>query len=102
MAPRSVAVFEDLGVQQAPNSALCAYLNKLLWILTGNFARPGGQHLHSWFGRCSAGTLPEPEIWAAANGVFDLPPAIDQNAPAFQSAIKRCIRNGMLLSLNQS
>ena len=45
----SVAVFEDLGVQQAPNSTLCSYLNKLLWILTGNFAKPGGQHLHSTF-----------------------------------------------------
>ena len=31
-----------------PNSTLCSYLNKLLWILTGNFAKPGGQHLHSW------------------------------------------------------
>lgn len=46
----SVAVFEDLGVQQSPNSTLCSYLNKLLWILTGNFAKKGGQHLHSMFG----------------------------------------------------
>ena len=45
----SVAVFEDLGIQQAPNSTLCSYLNKLLWILTGNFAKHGGQHLHSSF-----------------------------------------------------
>jgi formate dehydrogenase len=45
----SVAVFEDLGVQQAPNSTLCSYLNKLLWILTGSFAKRGGQHLHSAF-----------------------------------------------------
>ena len=45
----SVSVFEDLGVQQAPNSTLCSYLNKLLWLLTGNFAKPGSQHLHSWF-----------------------------------------------------
>jgi len=42
--------------------------------------------------------MPDP----AANGVFNLPPAINQNAPAFQSAIKRCIPNGMNLSLNQS
>ena len=46
-AAASVAVFEDLGVQQAPNSTLCSYLNKLLWILTGNFGKKGGQHLHS-------------------------------------------------------
>lgn len=45
----SVAVFEDLGVQQSPNSTLCSYLNKLLWILTGNFAKRGAQHLHSTF-----------------------------------------------------
>ena len=47
----SVAVFEDLGVQQAPNSTLSSYLNKLLWILTGNFAKPGTQHLHSSLGQ---------------------------------------------------
>jgi anaerobic selenocysteine-containing dehydrogenase len=46
----SVAVFEDLGIQQGPNSTLCSYLNKLLWILTGNFAKKGGQHLHSALG----------------------------------------------------
>nr|PZN25500.1 MAG: molybdopterin oxidoreductase [Mycolicibacterium hassiacum] len=46
----SVSVFEDLGVQQGPNSTLCSYLDKLLWILTGNFAKRGGQHLHSTFG----------------------------------------------------
>ena len=48
-AAASVAVFEDLGIQQAPNSTLCSYLNKLLWILTGNFAKKGSQHLHSSF-----------------------------------------------------
>jgi anaerobic selenocysteine-containing dehydrogenase len=48
-AAESAAVFEDLGIQQGPNSTLCSYLNKLLWILTGNFARPGTQHLHSQF-----------------------------------------------------
>ncbi|QLL07872.1 molybdopterin-dependent oxidoreductase [Mycobacterium vicinigordonae] len=48
-AAGSVSVFEDLGVQQAPNSTVCSYLNKLLWILTGNFAKKGAQHLHSSF-----------------------------------------------------
>lgn len=48
-AADSAAVFEDLGVQQSPNSTLCSYLNKMLWILTGNFAKRGGQHLHSSF-----------------------------------------------------
>jgi anaerobic selenocysteine-containing dehydrogenase len=45
----SVSVFEDLGIQQGPNSTLCSYLNRLLWILTGNFGNPGGMHLHSSF-----------------------------------------------------
>jgi anaerobic selenocysteine-containing dehydrogenase len=45
----SVSVFEDLGVQQAPNSTLCSYVNRLLWILTGNFGNPGGMHLHTSF-----------------------------------------------------
>ncbi|MHA3021472.1 molybdopterin-dependent oxidoreductase [Mycobacterium sp. BMJ-28] len=48
-AAASVSVFEDLGIQQAPNSTLCSYLNKMLWVLTGNFAKRGGQHLHSSF-----------------------------------------------------
>lgn len=45
---KSVATYEDLGVQQAPNSTLVSYLQKMLWILTGNFAKPGGVHMHSW------------------------------------------------------
>ncbi|BBY30193.1 molybdopterin-dependent oxidoreductase [Mycolicibacterium sediminis] len=48
-AAASVSVFEDLGIQQAPNSTLSSYLNKLLWVLTGNFAKTGAQHLHSMF-----------------------------------------------------
>ena len=45
----SVSVFEDLGIQQGPNSTLCSYINRLLWILTGNFGKPGGMHLHTSF-----------------------------------------------------
>jgi formate dehydrogenase len=47
-AAASVATFEDLGIQQAPNSVLCSYLNKLLWLLRGSFGKPGAMHLHSW------------------------------------------------------
>ena len=42
-------MFEDLGVQQAPNSTLCSYLDRMLWILTGNFGKPGGMHMHTSF-----------------------------------------------------
>ena len=44
----SVATFEDLGIQQGPNSVLCSYLNKLTWVLSGSFGKPGAMHLHSW------------------------------------------------------
>lgn len=47
-AAESVATYEDLGIQQAPNSTLVSYLQKMLWILTGSFATPGGVHIHSW------------------------------------------------------
>jgi anaerobic selenocysteine-containing dehydrogenase len=44
---QSVAILEDLGIQQAPHSTLSSYLEKLLWALTGNFARPGCVNLHT-------------------------------------------------------
>jgi anaerobic selenocysteine-containing dehydrogenase len=40
-AARSVAVFEDLGVQMNRHSTLVSYLNKLLILLTANFGKPG-------------------------------------------------------------
>jgi anaerobic selenocysteine-containing dehydrogenase len=43
-----VSIFEDLGVQQAPNSTLSSYLEKLVWLLTGNFAKRGSMGMHSW------------------------------------------------------
>jgi formate dehydrogenase len=45
----SVSILEDLGIQQAPHSTLNSYLEKLLWCLTGHFARPGCTNLHTWF-----------------------------------------------------
>ncbi|MBV9918856.1 MAG: molybdopterin-dependent oxidoreductase [Solirubrobacterales bacterium] len=45
----SVSILEDLGIQQAPHSTLNSYLEKLLWALTGNFARPGCTNLHTQF-----------------------------------------------------
>jgi len=44
-AASSVAVFEDLGVQMSLHSTLSSYLEKLLWLLTGNFAKPGAQYV---------------------------------------------------------
>ncbi len=46
-AAASVAVFEDLGVQMNRHSTLVSYLEKLLWLLTGNFAKEGAQYAPS-------------------------------------------------------
>ncbi len=42
---RSVASMEDLGVQMNRHSTLVSYLHRLLWLLTGNFGRPGSQYI---------------------------------------------------------
>lgn len=55
-AADSVCTYEDLGIQQAPHSTLSSYLNKMLWILTGNFAKRGGMFLHSTFASLAGGT----------------------------------------------
>ena len=44
-AAGSLAVFEDLGIQMNRYSTLNSYLNKLLWVLTGNFAKRGAQYV---------------------------------------------------------
>ena len=42
-----MAILEDLGIQQAPHSTLNSYLEKLLYLLTGNFAKSGTMNFHS-------------------------------------------------------
>jgi formate dehydrogenase len=42
------AIYEDLGIQQAPHSTLNSYLEKLLYLLTGNFGRRGGMNIHTY------------------------------------------------------
>ncbi len=43
----SVSMYEDLGIQQAPHSTLNSYLEKLIYLLTGNFARQGAMNIHT-------------------------------------------------------
>jgi anaerobic selenocysteine-containing dehydrogenase len=38
---KSVSMIEDLGVQMNRHSTLNSYLNRLVWLLTGHYARPG-------------------------------------------------------------
>ena len=61
-AAESATTYEDLGVQQSPNSTLISYLNKLLWILTGNFGRPGTMYLHSWLVSLAGAPPADPRI----------------------------------------
>lgn len=46
-AASSVGVLEDLGVQMNRDSTLVSYEEKLIWLLTGNFGKPGTQYLPS-------------------------------------------------------
>lgn len=39
----------DLGLQQSLHSTLTAYLEKMLYLLTGNFGKEGGNNLHTMF-----------------------------------------------------
>ncbi len=40
----SVSVYEDLGIEQSLHSTLNSYLEKLLFVLTGNLGRPGAMN----------------------------------------------------------
>ncbi|MCS0627931.1 molybdopterin-dependent oxidoreductase [Telluria mixta] len=46
---RRACVRIDLGIQQTLNSTLNSYLEKLLYLVTGNFGIEGGNNLHSVF-----------------------------------------------------
>jgi anaerobic selenocysteine-containing dehydrogenase len=43
-AAKSVASMEDLGVQMNRHSTLVSWLHRLVWLLTGNFGKPGAQY----------------------------------------------------------
>jgi anaerobic selenocysteine-containing dehydrogenase len=40
-------VFEDLGIQMNRDSTLVSYVEKLVWLLTGNFGKRGAQYVPS-------------------------------------------------------
>jgi anaerobic selenocysteine-containing dehydrogenase len=54
-AAESVSILEDLGIQQAPHSTLNSWLEKLLYLLTGNFGVRGGMNIHSRFASLGGG-----------------------------------------------
>lgn len=51
----SVSILEDLGIQQGRHSTLCSWLEKLLYLLTGNFGVRGGMNIHSRFAGLGGG-----------------------------------------------
>ena len=52
----SVACFEDLGVQMNRHSTLVSYLQRLLWLLGGNFGKPGTHYTPNSLGNFGSGT----------------------------------------------
>jgi anaerobic selenocysteine-containing dehydrogenase len=44
---KSVAVYEDLGIEMAPNSTLISYLQRVMWVLVGAYGVPGGMSAHT-------------------------------------------------------
>ena len=46
---KGAAVRVDLGIQQSLNSTLNSYLEKLLFLITGNLGKKGGNNFHSYF-----------------------------------------------------
>lgn len=46
-AASSVAVLEDLGVQMNRHSTLVSYVEKLVWLMTGNLGKVGAQYVFS-------------------------------------------------------
>jgi len=72
----SVAVFEDLGVQMSLHSTLSSYLEKLVWLLTGNFAKPGAQYAPSAIANIAgSGRIAGVSPVAKANIISGLVPA---------------------------
>ena len=55
---RSASIQEDLGIQQSLHSTLSSYLEKLLYLLTGHFAKKGGMNIHTRFASLGGGGGP--------------------------------------------
>ena len=68
---KSVAIAEDLGVQMNRHSTLVSWIEKLLWALTGNYAKPGTMNAFSTLGKIfstSSRTRPSPVVGARIIG----------------------------------
>ena len=88
IAASSMTVRVDVGVQQARNSTLNAWLEKLLYLITGNFLRPGCNGIHTWlapmWGHSKPGAVDLPtgqERIAGLSPPNDIPRAILTDHP---------------------
>ena len=65
---RSACVRVDLGIQQSLHSTLNSYLEKLVFLVTGNFGKRGGNNFHSFFLPILGNTDErEPRHWRTAH-----------------------------------
>ncbi len=60
----SACVRIDLGIQQTLNTTLNGYLEKLLYLVTGNFGKPGGNNLHTAAADPGAHRRAQPQVQA--------------------------------------
>lgn len=56
---KSASVVEDLGIQQSLHSTLNSYLEKLIYLLTGNMGCEGGVNINFGTGESPGGHTPE-------------------------------------------
>lgn len=93
-AASSATIRADLGIQQSLNSTLNSYLEKLLFLLTGNLGKPGSNNFHTFLlpliGH-SAETGEGRDVWTTVKSGIgeisklfppnDLPAEIDSDHP---------------------
>ena len=66
---KSVSMIEDLGVQMNLHSTLNSYLNRLVWLLTGNYAKKGANNAFAPFFNLSNSTRSASKKAGAGNPV---------------------------------
>lgn len=57
---KKIGVYEDLGVEMAPYSTLCTYLNILLFLIPGGYGIEGGMHLTTGLVSAAGSTAARP------------------------------------------
>ena len=73
----SVSVFEDLGVQQNINSTLVSYLQRIIWVITGHFAKRG----------CHNITIPLIAVTDVAKGLEKKKAKVEKKSPVLGSRV---------------